>query len=517
LSTSPRRFQFALAVLSGALLALSFPRYGHPAIAWVALVPLLVALSGWHGLPARTPGQPPLRAFLLGLTAGAVYFAGTVYWTGTVVEQFGGLAKPVALFGMMMLAVYLAIYPAIASLLTSRFIARVGWRGIVLAPAPWVVMEYARGQYLFGGFPWIPLGSSQVTVLPVAQLASVAGVYGLSALVALVSAAFAVAVVVEGRARTASIAAATGLLLVCAGFGAWRVAEGSLTRGGTPITVGLVQGNIPQEQKWDPQFQREILSTHLEMTRESVARGAAFVLWPESSTPFMFDEDRAQGDEVRRLAQELRVPVLLGSDQIERKPTLHLYNSAFLVDPAGRTAGVYRKMHLVPFGEYIPFKRWLHFVSPLVESLAEFAPGASVVMLPIGSHRVSTAICYEIVFPSLMRDAVMAGSELLTTITNDGWYGDSSAPFQHFELASMRAIEQGRYLARAANTGISGIVDPYGRVIARSSIFERTALVGEVRFLTSRTIYSIAGDVVVYASVALTLAALFVTVRRPAL
>src|SRR5262249_25145438 len=151
---------------------------------------------------------------------------------------------------------------------------------------------------------------------------------------------------------------------------------------------------------------------------------------------------------------------------------------------------VYRKMHLVPFGEYIPFKRVLFFASPLVESFAEFAPGASLVMLPVGAHQISTAICYEIVFPSLMRDAVLAGSELLTTITNDGWSGCSSAPYQHFALASMRAIEEGRYLARAANTGVSGLVDPYGRVIVQSGIFERTVLVGEVRLLTSRTIYS---------------------------
>jgi apolipoprotein N-acyltransferase len=172
-------------------------------------------------------------------------------------------------------------------------------------------------------------------------------------------------------------------------------------------------------------------------------------------------------------------------------------------------------MRLVPFGEYVPFKRWLSFVSPLVESAWEFAPGTSTVMLPASGHRASTAICYEVVFPSLMRAAVLAGSELLTTITNDGWYGYSSAPHQHFELASMRAIEQGRYLVRAANTGISGIVDPYGRVVARSSIFERTALVGEARFLTSRTVYSFVGDAAAYVAIALTLGVLLVVLGRP--
>src|SRR5262249_32650787 len=163
-----RRFDYPLAILSGVLLALSFPKYGHPAVAWVALVPLFVALARWQAIGPRAPGQPPLRALLLGLTTGTVHFIGTVYWTGTVVEQFGGVSAPLAMLGMAMLAIYLAIYAAFAALITSRYIARTGWSGLLLAPAPWVLMEFARGQYLFGGFPWNPLGNTQVTVLPIA-------------------------------------------------------------------------------------------------------------------------------------------------------------------------------------------------------------------------------------------------------------------------------------------------------------------------------------------------------------
>jgi apolipoprotein N-acyltransferase len=191
-----------------------------------------------------------------------------------------------------------------------------------------------------------------------------------------------------------------------------------------------------------------------------------------------------------------------------------MYNSAFMVTPQGQTAAVYRKIHLVPFGEFIPFKGVASFVSPLVDSLGEFAPGDAMVMLPVGSHLISTAICYEVVYPSLVRQAVEGGSELLTTITNDAWYGQSSAPYQHFAMASMRAIEQGRYLARAANTGISGVVDPYGRIVQQSAIFEQAGLVEEVRFLTGRTVYSIIGDAVAYVSIALIAAALFTTGRR---
>jgi apolipoprotein N-acyltransferase len=389
----------------------------------------------------------------------------------------------------------------------------VGAAGVVLFAAPWVAAEFFRG-YLFGGFPWVPLGNSQVRVLPVAQIASVLGVYGVSALVAFVNSAIAYALLVEGRRRVTALGTAALVVFGIGAWGTWRLADNALTREGTPLRVGLVQGNIAQDDKWDRSQARRIFTTHLAMTREAVAKGAQYVLWPESSTPFMFEEDVAGGDTLRALSRETNVPILFGSDQMEREPSPRLYNAAFLVTPKGDTAAVYRKIHLVPFGEYIPFKSWLFFVSPLVESLAEFAPGGSIVMLPVDGHMTSTAICYEVVYPSLIREAVEAGSELLTTITNDAWYGHSSAPYQHFELASMRAIEQGRYLARAANTGISGIVDPYGRVVAASAIFEQVTIVDEVRLLTSRTLYSVMGDVVAYVAIALTASALMVLGRQ---
>jgi apolipoprotein N-acyltransferase len=292
------------------------------------------------------------------------------------------------------------------------------------------------------------------------------------------------------------------------------VADGALTREGTPLRVGLIQGNIAQEDKWNPREARRIFTTYIAMTRDAVRRGAGLVIWPESSTPFMFEEDEIGEAALRDLAREVRVPILFGSDQVDRSGNvLRLYNAAFLVTPGGETAAVYRKMHLVPFGEFVPGKELLYFVSPLVERMAEFAPGPSMVVLPVGPYTITTAICYEVVFPSLIREAVARGSQLLTTITNDAWYGRSSAPFQHFALASMRAIEQGRYLARAANTGISGVVDPYGRIVAQSAIFEQTGLVEDVRILTTRTIYSRIGDVVAYLSIAFTAAALLLTRR----
>jgi apolipoprotein N-acyltransferase len=444
-----------------------------------------------------------------------VYFAGTVYWTSSVLAVFGGMPMFLALFAMLLLAAYLAIYPAITAMVLARLIAHGGRPAFFFLPAAWVATEYLRGV-LFGGFPWVPLGNSQVTVLSVAQLASVLGVYGLSALVALVNASIAFALLTNGRSRWTTAGATAVVLVGIALWGSWRVSSGALTREGTPIRVGLIQGNVAQEEKMSPtpQSARRIFTSYVAMTRDAVRRGAEYIMWPESSTPFTVGRDPVGDAALRDLAREVGVPILVGSDQIVADPEPRMYNAAFLFGPDGKIVAVYRKIHLVPFGEFFPLQQWLTFAAPLVKRYLPFSAGDDVVMLPVNGQPTSTAICYEVVFPSLMRDAVLRGSQLLTTVTNDGWYGTSSAPYQHFEMASMRAIEQGRYLARAANTGISGVVDPYGRVVQASAIFEQVGLVVEARLLTGRTIYSHIGDVIAYVAIALTVLALFMVRRR---
>jgi apolipoprotein N-acyltransferase len=457
---------------------------------------------------ASTDPRRLRRAFFIGVVTGIAYFAGTLYWITEVMVTFGGLAPALALVLNGLLVLFLALFPGACLLGLGLAIGRMGPSGLLLAPAFWVTTELGR-EHLFGGFPWVLLGYSQATVLPIAQLASVAGVYGVSGLVAVVNAGVVQFAFGRGRRRWLTAGVALASIGVLASWGAWRIGRADLTRAGAPIVVGLVQGNVPQEQKWDPAYRRSILDRYLTMTREAASRGARFVLWPESATPFYFEEDPAGGQEVRRVAAESGVNLLVGSDQLEPG---RIYNAAFLVGSDGRTAAVYRKIHLVPFGEYIPFGRLLSFADPLVEGVGNFSPGSESVLLPIGDHRASTAICYEVVYPSLIRRFVDAGSELLTTITNDAWYGHSSAPYQHFEQAAMRAIEQGRYLARAANTGVSGIVDPYGRVLARSEIFTAASLVGEVRFLSERSIYGRIGDAFAYLCLAVTLASLVAAV-----
>lgn len=470
-------------------------------------MPLMVALSGWRGRAGVCPGVSARRGFLLGLLTGIVYFAGTVYWTGATVSTFGGLPWIAGVLVAGILVFYQSAYLAIGGAIGGVIVGRFGVRGVWLLPAVWVASEYARGHVL-GGFPWVPLGSAVATLLPVVQIASLVGVYGVSAFLALVNAGFAVAAMTVGRTRLVSLASAVTLVTVASVWGAARLASSPLTTAGTPLRVALVQANVPQEEKWDRSRAGAILQRYLHMTAEAVRNGAQFILWPESATPFYFEQDAARAGAIRAVVGGSGIPLLLGSDEVQQGTPDRYYNAAYMLDRAGSTAAVYRKIHLVPFGEFVPFKNLLFFVGPLVEAVSDFSAGERITMLPVGEHMVTTAICYEVVYPELIRAAVLQGSELLTTITNDAWYGDSSAPYQHFELATMRAVEQGRYLARAANTGISGIVDPYGRVVARSGVFETTVLMGEVRFLQGLTVYARIGDLCAQLAVLLTLAGL---------
>lgn len=486
------------------MLALSFPKFGHPAVAFIALTPLYVALSGWSGRPGHLRGVTTRRGFMLGLLTGIVHYAGTVYWTSGTVATFGGLSWFIAVPVAFLLVLYMSLYLALASAAAAVMIRRFGATGLVLAPASWVAAEYARAHIL-GGFPWIPLGNAVVSLLPIAQVASAFGVYGISWLLALLHALLALAMMTAGRTRMLAAATAVLMLASVSVWGAARLSENRLTQVGDPIRIALIQGNVPQEEKWDPTRAAGIFERYLRMTRAVANDGVDFIIWPESATPFYFDEDPRSAQRVRDLVSEIKTPLLFGTDEIERGSPPRYFNSAFVLSDAGTTAAVYRKMFLVPFGEYVPFGNLLTFVGPLVDAVSAFSPGQHITMLPVSGHMVSTAICYEVVYPHLIRDGVLLGAELLTTITNDAWYGETSAPWQHFDLARMRAIEQGRYLARAANTGISGIVDPYGRVPLRTSLFETAAPIGEVRFIQEHTVYARIGDVAAQVAVLLTL------------
>ena len=436
------------------------------------------------------------RAFLLGWLTGIVHFGFTVSWVVEVMYLHGGLPLPLAWAVMLLLASYLALYPALCAVLTARAVRLFGLSGLWLAPVCWVATEWLRG-WVGGGFPWALLGTSQATVTPVIQLASVTGVFGVSALVALVSAAAAVTALTNQPRQRWAAAGVLVLVAAVTAMGTWRIAGGSLVTQGPVLKVGLLQGNV--QDKWNPRFRQEILDRYLRLTRQVITVGARLVVWPESSTPFFFEAEPADAEPIRALARSTRTSMVIGTDQFERDPAGdRIYNSAVMVGDDGTSRGTYRKMQLVPFGEYVPLKKLLFFVGPLVEKVSDFSAGTDPVVLESAGVRTGVAICYEVVYPWIPRAFAARGAQVLTTITNDAWFGQSSAPYQHFEQASVRAVEQGRYLIRAANTGISGVVDPYGRVLQASALFEEAALTADVRLIPDRTIYSYLGDVVAW-------------------
>jgi apolipoprotein N-acyltransferase len=404
-----------------------------------------------------------------------------------------------------LLIAYLSLFPAVFAVVVRRLWLAYRAPALMAAPLVWTATELGRTYLLFNGFPWVLLGYSQVTTLPVAQVASLFGVYGISALVSCVSAAAAMWVASRStRHRVLASCAVALLVLAAAVWGSARVSRAEWTREGQPVKVGLIQGNVSEEQRvaaqGTPEQAQRIILDNVRLTQQAIGAGAELILWPESAmTPYLFEDFPDAAAAVRRVAREGRVAILVGSDQVVRGTPNRWYNSAFLVRADGTDAGFYRKMHLVPFGEYVPMKRLLFFIGPLVEAIGTgFDAGENPTVLPVNGHRISVAICYEIVYPALIRQFVLHGSELLTTITNDAWFGNTSAPYQHFAQASMRAIEEGRYVVRAANTGISGIVDPYGRVLERSGVFEQGMLVGEARYLEATTPYARWGDVFAY-------------------
>ncbi len=496
------------AAFSGVLLALSFPKFGHPALAWIALTPLLIALSRRVSLS---------RAFWLGLLTGTIYLWGTLYWLSTVMTRYGGINLAGSLVINAVFIAYLALYPALFALVVRRLLIAYGAIAFLAAPLVWTATELGR-MYIFTGFPWVLLGYSQTNVLPIAQAASVVGVFGVSAIVVAVSAAL--AAVVVARTIRPAVVVITGVLLIAV-WGNARARRADLTREGVPIRVGLIQPNVLEEERENLSRAPAILDRDLSLTHDALRQHVSLVVWPESGlSPYALEEYPAVGETIRDTARHADVSLLVGSDQYQWKNTgtarevVKSFNAAFMIRRDGTTGAVYRKIHLVPWGEYVPLKDWLTFVGPLVQAIGRgFDAGDAMTLLPLGTHHVSTAICYEIIYPDLVRRFVLEGSELLTTITNDSWFGQTSAPYQHFEQASMRAIEDGRYLVRSANTGVSGIVDPYGHVLARTDIFHSAVVVGDVRLLTATTIYARIGDVFAYASVIIT-AALLVVGRR---
>lgn len=483
----------ALAALSGVLLAVTFPLVNLRLSAWFALIPLLLALKG----------QSFKNGFWLGGIAGLLFFAGTVYWVTNSVHFYGNVPLLPASLITLLLCVYLALYPAVFGIAIVFFERKRPDLLLPAAPAVWTSLELAR-TYVFSGFPWALLGYSQYPVLPLIQVADITGVYGISFLIVFVNAAL--AGFISDRKKTGHIISAVLVLALVLSYGFVRLKE---PEGSAKITISVIQGNIEQDKKWDPAYQSQTIDAYKMLTREALKQQPDLVIWPETSTPFYFTgdnpQDRQLSADLMEFVKKNKVPLLFGSPtyEIKRPRTVVLRNSAFLLSKNGEIAAKYDKFHLVPFGEYVPLKSVLFFVEKLVQAVGDFVSGGDYTVMTVqngGSTpvKVSTVICYEIIFPDLVRKFIDRGAGMLTTITNDAWFGRSAAPYQHFSMAVFRAVENRVPVARAANTGVSGFINSKGRILGSTNIFTEAYLTRSLAPGTTRTFYTRFGDVFSY-------------------
>jgi apolipoprotein N-acyltransferase len=362
------------------------------------------------------------------------------------------------------------------------------------------------------------LGYSQQSLLPLIQSADLLGPYGLSYLLVLSNVTLALMVRWCARRTTTPfprLALILTLSLVIGNFayGQFRLQQQPDRREVSLQTV-LAQGNIDQSLKWDPAYQWGTIDIYKRLSLQPQDQPAQLIIWPESAVPFFFQETGILSDQVRQVAARRGAWLLFGSPAFEDvNRRRHYLNSAFLLSPSGQDLGRSDKVHLVPFGEYVPLKSFFPFIDKLVVGIGDFSPG-TISPLPMNGHKIGVLVCFEGIFPELAREYVRRGSDLLVNITNDAWFGKSSAPYQHLAMVRFRAVENRIWLARAANTGISAKIAPSGRITAQSPLFERMALSGTVGLGSQPTLYNRFGDVFPTLCGVISLVWLFLAWRR---
>jgi apolipoprotein N-acyltransferase len=483
-----------LAALSGVLLALAFPTFDVAPLAFVALVPLLVGL---HGVP-------PLQGTYLGILAGAVFSLMSIPWVVHTMTTYGGLPLPVGILLLVALSLYLALYVGVFAFGITRLSLEGGLGYLVGAATLWVGLEYLR-TFLLTGFPWNLLGYTQYRSLSIIQIASITGVYGVSFVLVLVNAAAALACLHVRRSARQALMPVLGagvVLTATVVFGMGRMVSAEIPR--REIRVSVVQGNIEQGIKWDPEFASRTIAIYEGLTRRA-DRGSDLIVWPETAVPFFLREGGQLTRRVLDLATEVQTPILVGSPDRVSDASPRYYNSAFLISPAGEIVQKYDKIHLVPFGEYVPLSSLLFFVDKMATGIGDFSAGEVFTVFETAGGRFGVLICFEAIFPDQVRGYVLAGADLLVNITNDAWFGDSAAPYQHLSMAVLRAVENGVYLVRAANTGISALVAPSGEILHQSDLFVEAVLSATMAPRSGGTFYTRRGDLFAWGSVLISL------------
>ncbi len=482
------------------LLFVCFPLPNWHPLVWIACLPLLAALVG----EAR-----PGRGFWLGYLAGAAFWIGSCYWFVNVTMLHGGLTPVLAVGSLLAFTLLFSTFFGAFGLAVAWFARNSPGRALVLSPFLWVAMELGR-VYLITGFPWNLLGYA-VQADGLRRLASITAVYGLSFL-AVATSALLLALLMAPRRRW--LWGCVGVWIVLLVAANWLARPPAPTRGSE--AAFLVQPNVPLDQAvlegWIPWRNRAPLDQLVAMTEESVQRGETnparppLVIWSENPAPFYFDRDPVFHGTVEKMARETHAYVVVGSVNFYGEDTTRPRNSAVVLDPTGNVLLQYDKIHLVPFGEYVPWWAFPSKVGKITHEVGNFVPGTRYEVARTPHGTIVLFICYEAIFTELVRRLADEGAGVLVTISNDTWYGSSSAAYQHLEIARLRAIENGRYLLRATNDGVTVVIDPYGRVLERTTRQRAMVLAGHFDYRTEKTFYTEFGDVFAWLCVVIVLA-----------
>jgi len=494
-------------VLSGLMICLSFPRISFSALAFFSLVPLLHALEG----------KSPRDGFTAGALTGLTANIGLLYWVVFVVVTYGSLSVYAGVAAMLALAAFLSIYTGIFAVSLVYFRRR-AIPDIISAPLLWTVIEYGK-SHLMTGFPWENLAYSQYLNIYIIQMADVTGPYGVTFFIVFINVIVHDAWKIRDiRNRLLQKEVAAGILMtaVVGCYGFYRTGAVETSFEGRPSReVLIVQGNIDQSIKWNPAYQRETLEIYRNLSLKQTKSRSDLIVWPETAVPFYFQDVNDFHRDVIDVAVRSGSHLLFGSPSyVPAVSVRDFQNSAFLVSPLGRVVGKYDKVHLVPFGEYVPLRSVLPVLGQLADCVGDCLPGTSVKALQMDDVRVGVLICYEGIFPEISREYVLGGAGVLVNITNDAWFGRTSAPYQHMSMVTFRSVENRVYTVRAANTGISTVIDPLGRITASTDLFERTTLGGKIKLGAERTFYTAYGDVFAYGCMGLLALLALITLRR---
>ena len=497
--TENKSFNIALACLSGILYAFLFPRFNLEFLAWFSLIPLLFAVHRSNSFR---------EAFFYGFIAGVISYAVILYWIIFTVRVFGGLPVYIAVFALLLLSSYLAVYFALFAGFGRLLLNNYKKLSIILIPSCWVFFEFLKST-LLTGFPWENLGFSQYLNLPFIQVSDIVGAFGLSFVIVLINySIFRFIFLKNAIPRKQAVfemvfVSVVFIFVILYGYYNIHSVTGSL-KNKEPLKIALVQGNVGMFQKWRITKKRTT-RIYIDLTKEALKYKPELVLWPETALPYILSLNPHYRNIVMDFVRKNKVNLIFGSIGARfYGGKFHYYNRDYIFNPSG-TSCFYDKHHLVPFGEYIPLRRTFPFIAHILRGagIGNFAAGKKFRLLESRIKKqdlkIGSMICYEAYFDSLVRNFPREGANLLVSITDDAWYGRSSAPYQDMSMTVFAAVENDRFVARAGNSGISGIISPVGRILSATPIFTRTFATGYVKLINKRTFFSLYGNIFTYA------------------